>query len=160
MESTVVVTSQDVVKDKVITLVSPKHPFPQETMFLSNIDQAVSFPVETLFFFNVQEDKKSSTSDITERIKKATSELLIPYYFMSGRLSFNSETKRLELICNNAGISFVSGTSRLALTDLGNLSLPNPTFGHFLHRPGLYKNLAETTLLTIQVSSYINFVNC
>ncbi|KAL2937457.1 Omega-hydroxypalmitate O-feruloyl transferase [Bienertia sinuspersici] len=123
-------------------------------MFLSNIDQAVSFPVETLFFFQIQEDKRSSTKDIHERIKKATCELLVPYYFMAGRLRFNYVAKRLELICNNLGISFVSAKSRLSLTDLGNLSLPNPTFGHFLHRQGLYKNLAELTLLTVQVTRF------
>ncbi|XP_021733083.1 omega-hydroxypalmitate O-feruloyl transferase-like [Chenopodium quinoa] len=154
MESTIVVTDQDIIKDKVITLISPEHPFPQETMFLSNIDQAVSFPVETLFFFQVPKDKKLSTNDIPERIKKATCELLVPYYYMAGRLSFNCETKRLELICNNAGISFVSAKSKLTLADLGNLSLPNPSFGQFLHRQGLYKNLCELSLLTIQVTRF------
>ncbi|XP_057526552.1 acyltransferase GLAUCE-like [Amaranthus tricolor] len=153
MEPTMIVSDEDIEKEKVVTLISPKHPFPHK-MFLSNIDQAVSFPVETLFFFQVEKEKKLLTCDINERIKKAICELLIPYYFMAGRLYFNSENKRLEILCNNAGVLFVGAKSKLELVDLGNLSLPNASFGHFIHRQALYKGLDETSLLTIQVTRF------
>ncbi|GFZ14003.1 hypothetical protein Acr_24g0001930 [Actinidia rufa] len=113
-----------------------------ETIFLSNIDQAVGFPVETVFFFQVPPTKASSTLNICEVVKRAVAEvLLVPYYFMAGRLNFNHGSNRLELVCNNAGVMFVGATSRLALKDLGNLSLPNASFHRFIHRPGLYKSL-------------------
>ena len=70
---------------------------------------------------------------------------------MAGRLYFNSENKRLEILCNNAGVLFVGAKSKLELVDLGNLTLPNASFGHFIHRQALYKGLDETSLLTIQV---------
>ena len=95
-------------------LVSPKNPIPFETVFLSNIDLAVTFPVETLFFFEVPPSKCSSTEDISERVKRAVAEvLLVLYYFLAGRLYFNHESKRLELLCNNAGVLFVRATSGL-----------------------------------------------
>ncbi|XP_022760547.1 omega-hydroxypalmitate O-feruloyl transferase-like [Durio zibethinus] len=154
---TISVTNQDLVKEEPITLVSPKNPMPVETIFLSNIDQAVTFPVETVFFFEVpdQDEISSSTLDISLTVKQAVADvLLVPYYFMAGRLSFNHQTNRLQLLCNNAGVLFVSATSRLRLKDLGNLSLPNSTFHHFVHRPGLYKSLDETALFTIQVTRF------
>lgn len=151
MEITISITNQDVVKEEPVTLVSPKNPTPLETVFLSNIDQAVCFPVETVFFFEVLPCKISSTLDISEKVKKSVSEvLLIPYYFMAGRLIFNLETNRLELVCNNAGALFVSATSKLRLKDLGDLSLPNPSFHHLIHRPDRSKSLDEKPILTIQ----------
>ncbi|KAA8548494.1 hypothetical protein F0562_000239 [Nyssa sinensis] len=156
MEITTSLTDQDVVKKEPVKLLSPKNPTPVETIYLSNIDQAVNFPVETIFFFEVPPNKSSSTTlHISEAVKKAVAEvLLVPYYFMAGRLNFNHGTNRLELLCNNAGVLFVSATSRLKMKDLGNLSLPNSTFDHFIHRPGIYKSLAETALFTIQVTRF------
>lgn len=154
MDAYPIITDQDVVKQEPEVLVSPSNPTPHETIFLSNIDQAVAFPVETLFFFDVSLTKyTSSTMDIHERVKRAVEMLLVPYYFMAGRLNFNKETRRLDLLCNNAGVLFVTANSRLVLKDLGNLSLPNSTFHHFIQRPGLYKSLADKALFTIQVAN-------
>lgn len=153
MESTISLTNQDIVKEDPIKLYSPKNPTPEEeTIFLSNIDQAVIFPVETLFFFEVQPNKTSaSTLHVSDLVKKAVAEvLLVPYYFMAGRLQFDQQDNRLELLCNNGGVLFVCAKSRLELSDLGNLSLPNSTFHHLIHRPGLHKSLADTPLFTIQ----------
>ncbi|XP_010259678.1 PREDICTED: omega-hydroxypalmitate O-feruloyl transferase-like [Nelumbo nucifera] len=155
MEVVVSISNQDVVKEEPVTLFSPKNPTPVEKVFLSNIDQAVAFPVETVFFFEVPPCKTSWTLDISERMKKSVSEvLLIPYYFMAGRLNFNLETKRLELVCSNAGVPFVSAKSRLTLQELGNLSLPNSTFHHLIHRPDRSLSLSEKPIFTIQVTRF------
>ncbi|KAL0367699.1 UNVERIFIED_CONTAM: 3'-N-debenzoyl-2'-deoxytaxol N-benzoyltransferase [Sesamum radiatum] len=147
------ITDQDLVKEEAMVLMSPRNPVPTETIFLSNIDQAVSFPVETVFFYEAPPN--TSTAGIAGKVKKAVEEvLLVPYYFMAGRLNFSDETKRLELVCNNAGALFVTAKSRFSLKDLGNLSLPNPSFHHFVLRPGIYKTLAQTAVFTIQASIY------
>ncbi|KAL0393235.1 UNVERIFIED_CONTAM: 3'-N-debenzoyl-2'-deoxytaxol N-benzoyltransferase [Sesamum radiatum] len=146
------ITDQDLVKEEPILLMSPRNPVPTETIFLSNIDQAVTFPVETVFFYEAPPNM-ASTVGIAGKVRKAVEEvLLVPYYFMAGRLNFSDETKRLELVCNNAGALFVSAKSRFCLMDLGNLSYPNPSFHHFVLRPGIYKSLAETAVFTIQAS--------
>ncbi|CAN1129738.1 Acyltransferase GLAUCE [Linum perenne] len=104
--NTVSLTEDDIVKHDPVNLVSPNHPTnpPFETIFLSNIDQAVSFPVETLFFFDHHQN-----DDVSEAVKGAISKALKgPYYFMTGRLRFNQWTQRLELVCTNAGSVFVT----------------------------------------------------
>ncbi|KAL6503405.1 hypothetical protein OROGR_025328 [Orobanche gracilis] len=156
VNNTLSITDQDLVKQNPIPLFSPKNPTPIETIFLSNIDQAVTFPVETVFFYEARPDTAfGSASGVAEKLRKAVEQvLLIPYYFMAGRLGFNDEAKRLELVCNNAGALFVSAKSRFALEDLGDLSQPNPSFHLFVHRPGLYKSLAETAVFTIQVTMF------
>ncbi|GFP96627.1 omega-hydroxypalmitate o-feruloyl transferase [Phtheirospermum japonicum] len=154
--NTISITDQELIKQDPIPLYSPSNPIPIETIFLSNIDQTVTFPVETVFFYEAPPNMAyPSTSVIAGRLRKAVEEvLLIPYYFLAGRLNFNDETKRLELVCNNAGALFVSAKARFSLKDLGNLAQPNPTFHRFVHRPGLYKCLAETSVFTIQVTMF------
>lgn len=151
------ITAKDVIKQEPISLFSSKNPSPIETIFLSNIDQTVTFPVETIFFFEIPSNYESfsSTFRVDEIVKEGVKKLLEPYYFMAGRLNFNQENKRMELWCDNSGVLFVSAKSGLSLNEVGNLSQPNPTFHHFVHRPGLYKSLAETAIFTIQV--YIEF---
>ncbi|KAL3634598.1 hypothetical protein CASFOL_021652 [Castilleja foliolosa] len=154
--TTISITDQELVKQDPITLYSPSNPIPIETIFLSNIDQTVTFPVETVFFYEAKPNMAyASTATIAGKLKKAVEEvLLIPYYFLAGRLSFNDETKRLELVCNNAGALFMTAKARFELKDLGNLAEPNPSFHRFVHRPGLYKSLAETAVFTIQVTMF------
>ena len=149
----VTLTDHDIVKEEPVTLVSPKNPIPFETVFLSNIDQTVAFPVGTVFFFEVLPSMKNSSLNIAEKVKESVSDvLLVPYYFMAGRLNFNLETSRLELVCNNAGALFVSATSKLRLKDLGDLHLPNPSFVHLIVRIGRPKDLVGAPLLTIQAT--------
>lgn len=151
MEASITLTANDIEKEEPVTLVSPKNPTPTKTVYLSNIDQTVAFPVPTVFFFEVQPSMKTSTLDIAERVKKAISEvLLIPYYFIAGRLNFNHEANRLELVCNNAGVLFVSATSELAIKDLGDYRLPNSSFQHLVHLIGHSKDYANTPVFTMQ----------
>ncbi|ONK77370.1 uncharacterized protein A4U43_C02F5820 [Asparagus officinalis] len=155
METTFLLTSQDVVKEVPVTLVSPVHPTPTEVVFLSNIDQTVAFPVETIFFYEAPHGDATITSDITERVRRSVSDvLLIHYYFMAGRLNLNVKTKRLELVCNNAGVLYVGAKSNLSLKELGNLSLPNPSFQHLILRTDSFKSLADTPIFTIQVTKF------
>lgn len=150
MESRVLIKDHDIEKEEPIPLVSPRNPTPIQTHFLSNLDQTAAFPVETLFFFRPFPSERTSI-DILEKVKKSVSDvLLIPYYFMAGRLDFNLHSNRLELVCNNAGALFVGARSRLGLKDLGNVALPNRSLRCLLLRVDGFMKLSETPLLTIQ----------
>ncbi|CAL9086332.1 unnamed protein product [Musa acuminata var. zebrina] len=138
-------TDEDVEKGEASVLVSPRNPTPMKTIYLSDIDQTAAFPVETIFFYEMPPDDTAAvTSDV----------LLIPYYFMAGRLNFNLETKRLELLCNNAGALFVGATSRRRLQELGSLSAPNPSFQHLILRTDEFNGLHETPIFTVQVTVF------
>lgn len=155
--STISLSTLDVIKEEPTKLFSPKNPTPMETIFLSNIDQAVAFPVETVFFYEVPQNRgPSSTLGVVEMVKRAVCEvLLVPYYFMAGRLNFNNKTNRFELLCNNGGVNFVGANSRLELKELGDLSLPNETFHYLVPRVALYNSLAETPICSIQVIIFV-----
>lgn len=102
----------------------------KKSMFLSNIDKVLNFPVETVHFFPSHEDFPSHVA--AEKLKTALSELLVPYDFLAGRLRSNPETGRLEIDCNSAGIGFAVASSDYALDDVGDLVYPNPAFGQLI----------------------------
>ncbi|CAK9318532.1 unnamed protein product [Citrullus colocynthis] len=143
------ITDEELLKDEPLKLLSPTNPTPEETIFLSNIDLAVAFTVETVYFF-----EDGPAAEISNIVKRALAILLVPYYFLAGRLQKNRESGRLELACNNAGVLFVNAKSKVRLKDLGDLSLPDPSFCHFVHRPGLHRNLHERALFTVQVTEF------
>lgn len=143
-------------KDAPLTLVSPENPNPIETIYLSNIDQQLAFPVETLYFFKENKDVDNDTLDIADIVEKALSEkLLVPYYFLAGRINFNLLQQRLELVCNNAGILFVVARSGLRLDELGDLTAPNPSFRNLILELEGFHSLADTPVFTVQVVSLL-----
>ncbi|KAL0548380.1 hypothetical protein IC582_012829 [Cucumis melo] len=144
------ISDEDILKDEPQKLLSPSNPTPEETIFLSNIDLAVAFTVETVYFF-----EDGSAAEMSRIVKRALAILLVPYYFLAGRFQTNRESGRLELACNNAGVLFVNAKSKVRMKDLGDLSLPNPSFGRFVHRPGLNTNLHERALFTVQVTEFV-----
>ncbi|XP_072970769.1 acyltransferase GLAUCE-like [Typha angustifolia] len=153
MEISVPISDHDVKREEPVPLISSRNPTPAVTIYLSNIDQTVAFPVETIFFYKAP--IVGEIVDIVEIIKRSVSEvLLISYYFLAGRLNYNLHNKRLELVCNNAGVMFTAATSSLSLEELGNLSLPNPSFQHLILRLEGSKSLAETPVFTIQVTRF------
>ncbi|RWW57893.1 hypothetical protein BHE74_00035278 [Ensete ventricosum] len=154
-EIAVPLTELDVERGETCTLLSPSNPMPMKTIHLSNIDQTAAFPVETVFFYGTTPDGAESTFDIIERVKRSVSEeLMVPYYFMAGRVHFNVETKRLELVCNNAGALFAGATSKLSLKEVGDLSAPNPSFQRLVLRAEEFGSLPKTPIFTIQVTRF------
>ncbi|KAI0507808.1 hypothetical protein KFK09_013936 [Dendrobium nobile] len=152
---TALLSEENVRKEEPVTLVSPRNPTPTEILYLSNIDQTVAFNVETVFFYEVPEDAQADASSIIELVKEAVSDvLLIPYYFMAGRLRFNFDEGRLELVCNNKGVLFVGARSSLELKELGNLSFPNPSFQHLILPTEGFHDLADTPIFSIQVTRF------
>jgi omega-hydroxypalmitate O-feruloyl transferase len=143
-------------KDKPLTIFSPENPNPVETIYLSNIDQQLAFPVETLYFFKENKDVNNKTLDIADIVKKAlTEKLLVQYYLLAGRINFNLLHQRLELVCNNAGILFVGANSKLRLDELGDLSAPNPLFRNLILELEGFRSLADTPVFTVQVVSLL-----
>ncbi|XP_021724301.1 shikimate O-hydroxycinnamoyltransferase-like [Chenopodium quinoa] len=102
----------------------------QKNMFLSNIDQVLNFDVQTIHFFNPNPEFPPKI--VFEKLKNALQKLLVPYYFLPGRIKVNTETGRIEVDCKNAGIGFVVASCEYTLDELGDLVYPNPAFEELL----------------------------
>ncbi|KAH9328451.1 hypothetical protein KI387_000559 [Taxus chinensis] len=139
--------------EKTFELVNPSKPTPTGTLYLCNIDLTVVFPVETVYFF-----KKSciehSADDVVGKMRESLSDVLVAYHFMAGRLQQNGEDGRVELNYNRAGVLFAGASSQLTLAQLGDVSLPNPSFRNLVIRIDEFKELNEAPVMTMQVTRF------
>ncbi|KAE8699074.1 protein HEADING DATE 3A-like [Hibiscus syriacus] len=138
------------VKD--VSLVFPPEKSHRKSMFLSNIDRVLNFPVETVHFFPSHSDLPPHA--VADMLKRTLSELLVPYDFLAGRLRSNPETGRLEIDCNSAGIGFAVASSDYALDDIGDLVYPNPAFGQLVCKSVDCLEQENQPLCIVQVTSF------
>ncbi|KAE8671017.1 protein HEADING DATE 3A-like [Hibiscus syriacus] len=138
------------VKD--VSLVFPPQKSHTKSIFLSNIDRVLNFPVETVHFFPSHDDFPPPV--VAEKLKRTLSELLVPYHFLAGRLRSNPDTGRLEIDCNSAGIGFVVASSDYELDDVGDLVYPNPAFGQLVCKSVDSLEQDNQPLCIVQVTSF------
>ncbi|KAK8698306.1 hypothetical protein V6N13_114431 [Hibiscus sabdariffa] len=139
------------VKD-VSLIFPPQQQSLRNSIFLSNIDRVLNFPVETVHFFPSHKDFPPHL--VAEILKTTLSELLVPYDFLAGRLRSNPETGRLEIDCNSAGIGFAVASSDYALDDIGDLVYPNPAFGQLVCKTVDSLQQDNQPLCIVQVTSF------
>ncbi|MCO5572863.1 hypothetical protein L7F22_026622 [Adiantum nelumboides] len=130
--------------------VVPAGPTPNEGLALSNIDLTVMFPVETVYFYN-DNPGKAYDGALVEKIRGALSKLLVYYYPLTGRFKFNQDKDRMEVDCNGEGVLFVAASSKLAITDLGEIGFVNPTFRALVLNP---LGLESPPIATFQVTTF------
>ncbi|KAJ7513607.1 hypothetical protein O6H91_23G006200 [Diphasiastrum complanatum] len=133
-------------------VVVPAEPTPEGAFYLSNIDQVVNFYVETVYFFKANAAK--GVDNVAEVLKEALSKLLVPYHFLAGRLTLNMQQMRMEIDCNRAGVLFTKSTTDLSISDLGDVSLPNPLFRSLILLPKDADTVSEAPIMTAQVTLF------
>ncbi|XVF30242.1 hypothetical protein REPUB_Repub16aG0040200 [Reevesia pubescens] len=135
-----------------VSLVFPSQQTERKTMFLSNIDKVLNFPVETVHFFPSHKDFPPHL--VAEKLKTTFAKLLVPYDFLGGRLRSNPETGRIEIDCNSAGIGFALASCDYSLDDIGDLVYPNPAFGQLIYRSMDNLEQDDQPLCIVQVTSF------
>ncbi|KAK9697751.1 hypothetical protein RND81_08G059000 [Saponaria officinalis] len=116
-------------------VVNPAGPIPVEdgdTLYLSNLDDVIGCRVltPTVYFYN---SDPSSSSRVMETLRDALSLVLVPYYPLSGRLR-ETENGKLEVFFGpNQGALIVEARSLMTLAELGDLSVPNPSWTSLVH---------------------------
>ncbi|XP_057722146.1 acyltransferase GLAUCE isoform X1 [Arachis stenosperma] len=119
-----------------------------KSLFLSNIDKVLNFDVETVHFFVANKDYPSSK--VAQKLKDALEDALVAYEFLGGRMKMNSETGRLEIICNGEGAGFVVASCDYRLDEIGDLAFPNPAFAQFVHKSKDFLKHGDSPLCVAQ----------
>ncbi|KNA15861.1 hypothetical protein SOVF_094460 [Spinacia oleracea] len=122
------------IKHKQVVL--PAGPIPvnnNDTLYLSNLDDTVGCRVftPTVYFYH---STPSMSKHVVEKLRDALALVLVPYYPFSGRIR-GTKNGKLEIFFGpNQGVLMVEGYSSIALTDLGDLSIPNPSWSPLIYR--------------------------
>lgn len=147
-------------------LVTPSNPTPatqdpkqEHTLYLSNLDDNIGSRVFTPSVYFYKSVNKNDQESLIKRLQEALSEVLVPYYPLSGRLR-EVKNGKLEVFfsssSNEQGALMVSANSSITLADLGDLTVPNPSW-----LPLIYQNpkeeaykILEMPLLIAQVTVF------
>ncbi|XP_024539586.1 shikimate O-hydroxycinnamoyltransferase [Selaginella moellendorffii] len=89
--------------------VKPETPTPQpRTHKLSNLDFHISFENYTkqVYYF-----PPSSRDDLVASLRTSLSGVLVPFYVLAGRVRRAEDGHKLEVDCNDAGVSFVEASA-------------------------------------------------
>ncbi|PIA58450.1 hypothetical protein AQUCO_00500406v1 [Aquilegia coerulea] len=123
----------------------------RKTMFLSNMDQILNFPIGSIFFFSNHPDFPIET--VVEMLETAYKKILMTYDYVAGRLKSDQEG-RPGIDCNSAGAGFVVASSDLSLEELGDLTSSNLEYQKLAitHFEGSHVN--DQPLLNLQITSF------
>lgn len=138
--------------------VLPAGPIPVnngESLYLSNLDDMIGCRVftPTVFFYH---STPSMSKHVVEKLRDALALVLVPYYPFSGRIRETSNGKLEIFFGPNQGALIVEAHSSIAFADLGDLSVPNPSWSPLIYKfpnEGPYK-LIDMPLLIAQVTYF------
>lgn len=111
--------------------VMPSGPIPAQpgdTLYLSNLDDMIGARVftPTIYFYEPAADMNSSQKPVMKILCDSLAEVLVAYYPLSGRLRETKNGKLEVFFGLNQGVLMVEAHSKMALADLGDLTVPNP----------------------------------
>lgn len=138
--------------------VLPAEPIPVsngDTLYLSNLDDIIGCRVftPTVYFYH---STPSMSRQVVEKLRDALALVLVPYYPFSGRIR-ETRNGKLEIFFGpNQGAFIVEAHSSIALTDLGDLSFPNPSWAPLIYKfpnEGPYQ-VIDMPLLIVQVTYF------
>ncbi|KAL2654265.1 hypothetical protein R1flu_022393 [Riccia fluitans] len=135
-----------------VEIIVPAGDTPNERLFLSNTDQVLVIPVETVYFYPANPARPAD--GLVQTLKDALAKVLVTYHIMAGRLAMNEEDQRLEIDCNRKGAEFTHYESALSLSDLGDVTMPNPAFRALVPTKFNATVVYELPLLAIQVTTF------
>ncbi|KAL9688467.1 hypothetical protein QQ045_032888 [Rhodiola kirilowii] len=120
-------------------LVMPEGTIPVDagdTLYLSNLDDIVGARVftPTVYFYRSNSHLRlSGQGSISDVLREALAKVLVPYYPFTGRLRV-TENGKLEIFFEpKQGTLMVEAWSDMSLDDLGDLTVPNPSWLSLIH---------------------------
>ncbi|KAK2396940.1 omega-hydroxypalmitate O-feruloyl transferase [Trifolium repens] len=105
---------------------------PGDSLYLSNLDDMIGARVFTPTVYFYQSDNSSTCfqKPVTEILRLALADVLVPYYPFSGRLR-ETKTDKLEVFFGEKeeqGALMIEARSNIALSELGDFAAPNPSW--------------------------------
>jgi hypothetical protein len=114
-------------------LVAPNGPTPQQSLYLSNIDDQLGLRLQAplLLFYRGDSSTKKNDEDPVKVIREALAKVLVHYYPFAGRLR-ETDNGKLRVDCTGEGILFAEADANVSLEDFGDLYPPIPRARDFI----------------------------
>ncbi|KAH7516235.1 hypothetical protein FEM48_Zijuj10G0113700 [Ziziphus jujuba var. spinosa] len=108
----------------------------------------------TVFFYKSNNlETKSSFSKaediVVERAKRALQKVLVSWYPAAGRFRIKEETGKLEILCNDEGVTLVTAETPAKLEELGELRNYKPCYEKLVPQLPVAENISDNPLIVI-----------
>ncbi|KAG6384054.1 hypothetical protein SASPL_156149 [Salvia splendens] len=133
-------------------MVKPLKETPSGSVWLSNLDLVFSDTYHSRVVYFYRSDRGPGFFD-TATLKEALSRALVEFYPYAGRLR-RDDNGRIEINCNDEGVSFVEAECDGSIDDLGDFAIPKP---HLSLTPTVdySKGISTFPLLLLKVPSHV-----
>ncbi|WCJ24974.1 HXXXD-type acyl-transferase family protein [Euphorbia peplus] len=108
--------------------------------------------VPTIYFYKPSSVWLAQPDSIINTLKDSLCRALVPFYPLAGRLNWTGNG-RLELDCNNKGVTIIDAESQSTIEDLGDLS-PSPTYQYLVPVVDYSLPINELPLLLVQLTKF------
>ncbi|XP_065858450.1 spermidine hydroxycinnamoyl transferase [Euphorbia lathyris] len=133
--------------------VKPINPTKTGRLSLSEWDQIGTIThVPTIYFYKPSSIWLTQPHSIINTLKDSLSRALVLFYPLAGRLNWIGNG-RLELDCNNNGVTMIDAESHSKIEDLGDLS-PSPTYQYLVPVVDYSLPINELPLLLAQLTKF------
>ncbi|KAJ0965891.1 hypothetical protein J5N97_027029 [Dioscorea zingiberensis] len=140
---------------KTITVYPKSPPKHAKLLHLSNLDRKCPILMYLVFFYrSPSPHKELSQSSLFSSLKLALEEVLSSWYPAAGRLFLNPSTQKLDLLCCDSGALLLEASTRVKISELGDLSQYNTFMENLVYKPPLSTNISEMPLLVSQVTRF------
>lgn len=131
----------------------PINPTKASRLSLSEWDQIGTIThVPTIYFYKPSSVWLAPTDSIISTLKDSLSRSLLSFYPLAGRLNWIGNG-RLELDCNDNGVTMIEAESKLKIDDLGDLS-PSPIYQYLVPVVDYSLPINEIPLLLVQLTKF------
>ncbi|KAF3432075.1 hypothetical protein FNV43_RR26814 [Rhamnella rubrinervis] len=140
----------------------PSEQSKKKTIQLSGLDRMSPANLYTVFFYKSSDalDSKTSSSsskaeDVVERAKRALQKVLVAWYPAAGRFRINKETGKLEIDCNDKGVTVVTAMTNSKLEELGGeLHQYKLCYEKLVPQLPVADNVSDNPLLVVQITKF------
>ncbi|CAK9174785.1 unnamed protein product [Ilex paraguariensis] len=134
-------------------------PCPQpnrQTIELSGLDRLSPAILYTIFFYeyHFSTESYSEAEVVVERAKKALEKVLISWFPTAGRFRINKTTGKLEIDCNNEGVTMITAATNSKLEELGRLNEYKPCYEKLVSQLPKADDISKIPLVVVQITKF------
>ncbi|KAJ4960659.1 hypothetical protein NE237_020569 [Protea cynaroides] len=128
----------------------------KQTIQLSGLDRISPAILYTIFFYNAPptDHKLLEGEDHIERMKKALEKLLVLWFPAAGRFRINEGTGKLEIDCNDEGVTFFTAVTDSKFEDLGRLHEYKACYEELVPQLIASADISENPLVVVQITKF------
>ncbi|KAF8398901.1 hypothetical protein HHK36_014765 [Tetracentron sinense] len=128
----------------------------RQTIELSGLDRISPAILYTVFFYKAPlTDETSSEEDYhVERAKRSLEKVLVPWFPAAGRFRIDEGTGKLEIDCNDEGVTMITAVTDSKFEELGRLHEYKACYENLVPQIPAAADISENPLVVVQITRF------